>query len=134
MSPNVERGSVHFLSLDGEFAGEFDPSANAASYRAQEPQASGSGSAPQVESKRERNRKAARKCRQKAKVNVEWLKDEERELARQNRELKCIAGGLREEVLGLKNELLTHSQYCDSEPIKRYLAKVAGDLINRDLN
>lgn len=137
---HAEESSSYYLGTDGDGVDEFGLSANPAEYQYRreqelhEPTSTGSSNTPQSESRREKNRKAARKCRQKAKVNVEWLKDQERELSRDNRELKCIAGGLQDEVLCLKNELLTHSQYCESESIKSYLTKVASDLVNRNLD
>ncbi|XXH00841.1 cytochrome b subunit of succinate dehydrogenase, Sdh3p [Hypoxylon texense] len=140
-TPNVEGGRIHQLGIKGDTANEFDPYTNAAAHggnhRRHEPRApttGGSRNAAQIDRKREKNRKAARKCRQRAKVNVEWLKDQEHELSLENKKLKCIAGSLRNEVLCLKDGLLTHSQYCDSEPIKSYLAKVASELVNKDLN
>ncbi len=137
----MEGGGVYELGLKGDAVNKFGPSANVeaygGNYRRREPRAStsgGSSNRTQLDSRREKNRKAARKCRQKAKVSVEWLKDQERELGRENKKLKYIAGSLQNEVLCLKDGLLTHSQYCDSEPIKSYLAKVASDLVNKDFN
>lgn len=59
-------------------------------------------------------KKAAAKCRQKSKKSVSELQRREREMLQQNRFLTAAAGSLREEVLGLKNEILRHSR-CDSE-------------------
>ncbi|RYP47996.1 hypothetical protein DL768_006043 [Monosporascus sp. mg162] len=59
-------------------------------------------------------RRAAAKCRQKAKRSVSELQNRERELLQQNRYLTAHAGSLREEVINLKNEILRHS-HCDSD-------------------
>lgn len=134
-TPNVEGGSAYQLGLEGDAVDKFRLSTNAAAYGGNHGrQESRAPTSTQLDGRREKNRKAARKCRQKAKVSVEWLKDQERELGRENKKLKCIAGSLQNEVLCLKDGLLTHSQFCDSEPIKSYLAKVASDLVNKDFN
>ncbi|KAI0593265.1 hypothetical protein F4775DRAFT_597385 [Biscogniauxia sp. FL1348] len=76
---------------------------------------------------RERNRVAAHKCRQKAKHSVEELQTRERELSQRNKILVSHAGCLREEILGLKIEILQHSS-CDSDIIQNYIAKAARDI------
>ncbi|KAI1099222.1 hypothetical protein F4804DRAFT_322522 [Jackrogersella minutella] len=86
---------------------------------------------PRLESKKERNRKAANKCRQKSKANIELLKDRERRLSQENKELKSTVYGLRTEVLYLKNEVLMHGANCDYEPIQNYLTRVANGLADR---
>ncbi|KAI0888395.1 uncharacterized protein GGS22DRAFT_155737 [Annulohypoxylon maeteangense] len=88
----------------------------------------------QTKSRKERNRKAAHKCRQKSKANVEELKKREEELSRRNQDLKDAVYGLRNEVLCLKNEVLNHGTFCDNEPIRHYLAREANDLIDRNPN
>lgn len=74
--------------------------------------------------KRERNRVAAAKCRQKSKVNVDDLRHRERRLSQNNDILKAQAGCLREEVLGLKNSILQHCD-CDSQIIDQHIANEA---------
>ncbi|XDG05695.1 hypothetical protein ABKA04_005310 [Annulohypoxylon sp. FPYF3050] len=94
-----------------------------------------STSQPQFQSKckKERNRKAAQKCRQKSKANVEQLKKKEQELSQRNQQLKDAAYGLRNEVLCLRNEVLMHGATCDNGPIQSYLARVVDGLTNREL-
>ncbi|KAI0012122.1 hypothetical protein F4779DRAFT_614833 [Xylariaceae sp. FL0662B] len=59
---------------------------------------------------RERNRIAARKCRQKGKQKVAELQEREREESQRNRVLSDCVESLRGEVVHLKNEILQHSQ------------------------
>ncbi|KAI1440490.1 hypothetical protein F5Y02DRAFT_422967 [Annulohypoxylon stygium] len=98
------------------------------------PAAIPSTSQPQSQSKckKERNRKAAHKCRQKSKANIEQLKKKEQELSQRNQELKDAAYGLRNEVLCLKNEVLMHGATCDNGPIQSYLSRVVNGLTNRE--
>ncbi|KAL7276109.1 hypothetical protein RUND412_000899 [Rhizina undulata] len=68
----------------------------------------------------ERNRVAASKCRQKKKM---WMQDLEENARSRQQESKYLHGQvseLRDELLKLKTELLSHDG-CDCEPIKRYL-------------
>ncbi|RYO85900.1 hypothetical protein DL766_003968 [Monosporascus sp. MC13-8B] len=76
---------------------------------------------------RERNRIAAHKCRQKNRQNVEELQQQERDLAQQNRYLNAHLNHLKEEVLGLRNEILNHGN-CDCELIQHYIAESARNL------
>ncbi|KAI1366759.1 hypothetical protein F5Y08DRAFT_118335 [Xylaria arbuscula] len=73
---------------------------------------------------RERNRVAARKCRQKAKQNFTSLQRREKELSQKNKALHNHVGGLRDEILDLKNEILKHSG-CNSSVIQNYIANAA---------
>ncbi|KAI1114760.1 hypothetical protein F5Y14DRAFT_450618 [Nemania sp. NC0429] len=73
---------------------------------------------------REKNRVAARKCRQKAKDNAVELQRRERELRQQNKMLLGYVGSLREEILDLKDEILRHSD-CGSGVIQNYIASAA---------
>jgi hypothetical protein len=73
---------------------------------------------------RERNRIAARKCRQKAKQSISKLQQRERDLHEQNKVLLSYAASLREEILYLKNEILRHSN-CNSSLIQEYIANAA---------
>ncbi|KAI1176847.1 hypothetical protein F4777DRAFT_235516 [Nemania sp. FL0916] len=82
------------------------------------------GGMPDVKHHRERNRVAARKCRQRARQNVAGLQQREKELSQQNRALLGYVGSLREEILDLKNEILRHSE-CDSGVIQEYIANAA---------
>lgn len=77
-----------------------------------------------VKQHREKNRVAARKCRQKAKRNVAALQKQERELSQRHRELLGHVGSLRDEVLDLKNEVLGHAD-CGSDVIQNYIANAA---------
>jgi hypothetical protein len=82
------------------------------------------GETTQLKQHRDRNRIAARKCRQKAKQNTSKLQERERELNQQNRMLLSFAGSLREEILDLKNEILRHSD-CNCSVIQNYIANAA---------
>jgi len=73
---------------------------------------------------RERNRIAARKCRQKAKQSVSKLQQRERDLHERNKMLLNYAASLREEILYLKNEILRHSD-CNSSLIQEYITNAA---------
>ncbi|KAI1311414.1 hypothetical protein F5Y03DRAFT_306650 [Xylaria venustula] len=86
--------------------------------------ATSSAGVPDANQHRERNRVAARKCRQKAKRNFNGLQRREKELNEQNKMLLRHVGCLRDEVLELKNEILRHSA-CNSSVIQDYIAKVA---------
>ncbi|KAI0818153.1 hypothetical protein GGR55DRAFT_60655 [Xylaria sp. FL0064] len=77
-----------------------------------------------VKQHRERNRVAARKCRQKAKKNFVGLQQREKELSQRNKVLHSHVGGLRDQILDLKNEILRHSA-CDSSVIQDYIARAA---------
>ncbi|KAI0513309.1 hypothetical protein F5B22DRAFT_637244 [Xylaria bambusicola] len=79
---------------------------------------------PDIKQRRERNRVAARKCRQKAKQNIVGLQRRERDLSQQNTVLLSHVGNLREEILDLKNEILRHSE-CNSSVIQNYIANAA---------
>ncbi|RYP80658.1 hypothetical protein DL769_002340 [Monosporascus sp. CRB-8-3] len=76
---------------------------------------------------RERNRIAAHKCRQKNRQNVEELQQQERDLAQQNKYLNAHLNHLKDEVLGLRNEILNHGN-CDCELIQNYIAETARNL------
>ncbi|KAI1820804.1 hypothetical protein F4861DRAFT_542610 [Xylaria intraflava] len=82
------------------------------------------GERAEIKQHRERNRVAARKCRQKAKKNVAELQRRERYLGRRNRMLLGCVSSLREEILVLKNEILRHSE-CNSNVIQNYIANAA---------
>lgn len=73
---------------------------------------------------RARNREAANKCRAKTKLAVVDLESTEAAMSAENRELSATARGLRDEVLRLKNELLSHAN-CDDDLIQRYLTNQA---------
>ncbi|KAI0840472.1 hypothetical protein F5Y06DRAFT_294459 [Hypoxylon sp. FL0890] len=73
---------------------------------------------------RERNRRAAAKCRKKAKLSQMELQERERMLKQQNRHLLASISELKEEVLNLKNEILKHNG-CRSELIDKYIWKAA---------
>ncbi|KAI0203949.1 hypothetical protein F4808DRAFT_393787 [Astrocystis sublimbata] len=79
---------------------------------------------PDIVQHRERNRVAARKCRQKAKSNIAGLQRRERGLSQQNKILLGCVNSLREEVLDLKTEILRHSD-CKSGIIQNYIANAA---------
>ncbi|KAI1442882.1 hypothetical protein F5Y02DRAFT_394746 [Annulohypoxylon stygium] len=74
--------------------------------------------------KRERNRKAANKCRKKQKQANEELKERARVVDEQHNYLISHKALLESEMIGLKNELLNHGA-CGYEPISEYLAQAA---------
>ncbi|KAI0523789.1 hypothetical protein F5B22DRAFT_417363 [Xylaria bambusicola] len=82
------------------------------------------GTIPELKEHRERNRVAARKCRQKAKQNFVGLQRREKELSQKNKALHSHVGCLRDEILDLKNEILRHSG-CNSSVIQNYIANAA---------
>ncbi|KAI0547473.1 hypothetical protein F4679DRAFT_365366 [Xylaria curta] len=84
----------------------------------------GESGASDIERHRERNRVAARKCRQKTKRNVAGLQRREKELGQQNKALVSCVRSLREEILDLKTEILKHSD-CDNAVIQKYIANAA---------
>ncbi|KAI1143863.1 hypothetical protein F5Y05DRAFT_362857 [Hypoxylon sp. FL0543] len=79
---------------------------------------------------RERNRRAAAKCRKKAKLSQLELQERERTLARQNRLLVATISELKEEVLSLKHEILKHND-CQDELVRNYIWKAAQGLRQR---
>ncbi|KAI1756598.1 hypothetical protein F4782DRAFT_483271 [Xylaria castorea] len=84
----------------------------------------GQSGTPDIERHRERNRVAARKCRQKAKQNVAELQRSERELGLQNKVLRTHVRSLREDILDLKTEILKHSD-CGNAIIQKYITNAA---------
>ncbi|ROV88758.1 hypothetical protein VMCG_10046 [Cytospora schulzeri] len=76
---------------------------------------------------RARNRVAANKFRKKSKAAVAELEAVERGLSAQHEHLSMMVRELREEVLGLKNELLLHGN-CDCAMIHQYLSNTARSL------
>ncbi|KAI1385542.1 uncharacterized protein F4822DRAFT_432395 [Hypoxylon trugodes] len=81
---------------------------------------------------RERNRVAARKCRQKAKVNTNELRERERIESQRNQLLSNCVVSLRGEVINLKSEILRHSD-CNSKVIRDYIQKAACDISSDDV-
>ncbi|KAI1815331.1 hypothetical protein GGS20DRAFT_340052 [Poronia punctata] len=88
------------------------------------PKAADEGTYAHSKDHRERNRIAARRCRQKAKQGISQLQQRESDLHEQNKALRCYAASLKEEVLRLKMEILRHSN-CDSSMIQEYIANAA---------
>ncbi|CBY02333.1 hypothetical protein IAQ61_006916 [Plenodomus lingam] len=76
----------------------------------------------------EKNRVAAHKCRQRKKEYINGLEGRAREFSNKNKMLKESVAMLREEVLGLKNEVLRHAA-CGFWAVDEYLARCAGDLL-----
>jgi hypothetical protein len=70
----------------------------------------------------QRNRQAAKRCRQRKKLVVEEIESLANAHAWRNNELRVYLEQLRYELLDLHSEILKHAQ-CDNEPIKRYLAQ-----------
>lgn len=80
------------------------------------------------ESHLEKNRVAAHKCRQRKKEYIHGLEERARESSSTNKALKETVAMLREEVLGLKNEVLRHAG-CGYWAVDQYLTRCAGDLL-----
>ena len=76
----------------------------------------------------EKNRVAARKCRQHKKVYIEGLEERARIFSAKNKALKENVAILRDEVLSLKNEVLRHAG-CGVWAVDEYLARCASDLL-----
>ncbi|KAI0885741.1 uncharacterized protein GGS22DRAFT_161846 [Annulohypoxylon maeteangense] len=74
--------------------------------------------------KRERNRKAANKCRRKQKQANKELKEKAQIMDEQHNSLASHKALLESEVIELKNELLIHAA-CGCEPISNYLMQAA---------
>ncbi|KAM3586797.1 Transcription factor, variant 2 [Umbelopsis sp. WA50703] len=68
----------------------------------------------------ERNRQAASKCRQKKKAWMQDLEQRSDEIINRNKALHETVSMLKEEVLFLKNQLLTH-RGCDCTVVKNYI-------------
>ncbi|KAI1459192.1 hypothetical protein F4805DRAFT_421831 [Annulohypoxylon moriforme] len=79
--------------------------------------------------KRERNRKAANKCRKKQKLANEELKERARVMDEQHNYLVSHKALLESEMLELKNQLLIHGA-CGCEPISNYLIQAANNYAN----
>ncbi|KAH9861480.1 hypothetical protein J1614_011227 [Plenodomus biglobosus] len=79
----------------------------------------------------EKNRVAAHKCRQRKKEYINSLEGRAREFSNKNKLLKENVAMLREEVLGLKNEVLRHAG-CGFWAVDEYLARCAGDLLGME--
>ncbi|KAJ1333086.1 cyclic AMP-dependent transcription factor ATF-2 [Microdochium nivale] len=76
------------------------------------------------QSLRERNRVAANKCREKAKVKAEVLQEQERELSKKHQYLVEQVQSLKSEVLDLKNEIICQGN-CSCKLMSEYIAKAA---------
>lgn len=79
----------------------------------------------------EKNRVAAHKCRLRKKEYINGLEDRARQFSTRNKALKENVAMLREEVLGLKNEVLRHAG-CGFWAVDEYLARCAGDLLGME--
>lgn len=79
----------------------------------------------------EKNRVAAHKCRQRKKEYINGLEGRAREFSAKNKALKENVAMLRDEVLGLKNEVLRHAG-CGFWAVDEYLARCAGDLLGME--
>lgn len=76
------------------------------------------------QSLRERNRVAANKCREKAKVKAEVLQEQERELSKKHQYLVEQVQSLKSEVLDLKNEIIRQGN-CSCKLMSEYITKAA---------
>ncbi|KAI1326309.1 hypothetical protein F5Y16DRAFT_234048 [Xylariaceae sp. FL0255] len=74
--------------------------------------------------KRDKNRAAAARCRDKARKSRSELEELERELFLKNQMLQTETKALQEEVLQLKHDILSHAS-CDSAAIQRYIEYTA---------
>lgn len=74
--------------------------------------------------RRRRNRIAATKSRRRKRQAEDKLTDQENILRSRNRQLAANAAELRDQVLELKSEILSHGA-CDSQLINDYLANEA---------
>ncbi|KAF3036098.1 hypothetical protein E8E11_001230 [Didymella keratinophila] len=75
----------------------------------------------------EKNRIAADKCRRQRKEYTSKLLARHSSVSARNETLKADVAKLREQVLGLKHEVLQHAK-CGSWMIDGYVARIAGDL------
>ena len=74
------------------------------------------------------NRRASKKCRQKYKTREEALDARSESLMNTNRELIREARRLREELFGLKTEILAHGSVCEDFAIRKYLRDASAQL------
>ncbi|KAK8869318.1 bzip transcription factor [Apiospora arundinis] len=77
-----------------------------------------------TDTKREKNRIAASKCRRKKKEEERVVQERRRMLQLQNRLFMDSVASLRSEVLSLKHEILRHGS-CNFPPINTYIATAA---------
>lgn len=84
---------------------------------------------PQVprSSQRQRNRRAATKCREKTKAAMIQLEATEKAASMEHMELSKTVADLRGEVLALKNQLLLHGN-CECDVIQKYLRNAARNI------
>ena len=75
----------------------------------------------------EKNRIAADKCRRQRKEYTSKLLAQHSGVSARNETLRADVAELREQVLGLKHEVLQHAK-CGSWMIDGYVTRIAGDL------
>lgn len=75
----------------------------------------------------EKNRIAADKCRRQRKEYTSQLMAQHTSVSARNETLKAKVAELREQLLGLKHEVLQHAK-CGSWMIDGYVTRIAGDL------
>ncbi|KAI0851740.1 hypothetical protein F5Y00DRAFT_229167, partial [Daldinia vernicosa] len=129
------------LKLESNNSDESNLSAVAAYYipqerRTREPEMLDSSSSTsqfenENENKKAKNRMAARKCRRKAKNKAKLLQDTSLKLSQKNENLRATVNGLRNEVINLKNDILTHGTLCQSEPIQNYLTNAINSTVEK---
>lgn len=79
----------------------------------------------------EKNRVAAQKCRHRKRQYINGLESRAREFSSKNEALKENVAMLREEVLGLKNEVLRHAG-CGFWAVDEYLDRCASNLLGME--
>lgn len=77
--------------------------------------------------RKEKNRRAASRCRGKKRLEENVMEEKRKSLQLHNNILQDIAIHLREEVLFLKNQILKHGA-CDFPPIQDYIVASASSI------
>ncbi|KAI8997166.1 hypothetical protein BDB01DRAFT_901594 [Pilobolus umbonatus] len=70
----------------------------------------------------ERNRQAAYRCRERKKLEQKKLIERADDLTKRNESLNAVVGNLKNEIITLREMLLTHDT-CDCDRVRIYVSK-----------
>ncbi|KAI3399116.1 hypothetical protein diail_7695 [Diaporthe ilicicola] len=129
VSPSPEKSTIVILDSPSPWSNRAGPADQLAAQQQQQAQGRGESLPPpmtttRTTTHRERNRVAASKCRAKTKRARAELEEAETAMSSENRLLSATVKRLRDEVLLLKNELLSHGN-CGDALIQQYLTSQA---------